>query len=358
MIEVDIDRGPRIAFGDNIFDELNEIVAQRIHEGRKVFVLVDENTYTHCYPILLNKADSLAKAEILEIDSGETNKDIQVVIQLWKALIELDATRRALFINLGGGVIMDMGGFTASAYKRGIDFIHIPTTLLGMADACIGGKTGVDLENFKNTIGLIKQPIAIFISPGFLASLSARELKSGFAEIIKHSVISQPEFFTTIKTLTPAKQIDWEKMILQSIKAKKAFTDHDPYEINVRKALNFGHTFGHAIESWSLDHEKDHLLHGESVAAGLIIESYISHKAFGLKKTEFDAVKALVCKWFKPHKFPETAFSEIVNYMLQDKKNETDSINFTFIAKIGEFLINQNATSDLMKEAWDYYQEI
>jgi len=346
-----------VAIGERGFEELENILQSRIKEGRKVFVLVDENTQQHCYPILLSHVPTVSKAEILEIESGEQSKCIEIATQLWKALTELEATRRGLFVNLGGGVIMDLGGFTASVFKRGMDFVHIPTTLLGMADACIGGKTGIDIDNLKNQVGTFRQPLLISIQPEFLKTLPKRQINAGFAEILKHALIADPDYFAHLITLSPNKEADWPELIARSIKIKSSFTNHDPFEENIRKALNFGHTFGHAFESWSMETQKNPMLHGEAVAAGMICEAYISHKAFGLKKPVFEQIQALILKWIKLKPMPEKSFRQIIDYMLQDKKNETDSINFTFIAKPGEFLINQSVASNMLREAFDYYNE-
>ena len=243
------------------------------YSGRKKIILLDENTRRHCLPLLETK-----NAELLEIESGEKNKHIQTCTQLWKTLIDLGADRHSLLINLGGGVICDIGGFVASTFKRGIDFIHIPTTLLAQADASVGGKTGVDFANLKNQVGVFSNPKAVFVFPQFLDTLDERQLRSGFAEIIKHALIRDKTLWHTIQSVDVNDRSGLTDVISQSLQIKNDIVTDDPFEKGLRKILNFGHTIGHAVESVSLRQHKKQLLHGEAVAIGMICEAYLSDR--------------------------------------------------------------------------------
>src|ERR1700712_5850470 len=220
----------------------------------RFFVLTDENTVKHCLPVIRKQIDKLDNFDIIEINAGEESKSIDFCVGVWKMLIDFSADRQSLLINLGGGVISDLGGFAASTYKRGIDFIHVPTTLLSQVDASIGGKTGIDIDNLKNIIGTFTQPKAVFIEHAFLQTLPARQIKSGMAEMLKHGLIADADYWNLLK------QSDLEnpssELVYRSIEIKNKVVIADPTERGLRKILNFGHTIGHALESYSLDNDK------------------------------------------------------------------------------------------------------
>ncbi len=290
-------------------------------------ILVDGNTKEHCLPLLLVQLPSLSNSLIIEIESGEENKNISTCSWIWEELSKHNFDRDSLLINLGGGVIGDMGGFAASTYKRGIDFIQIPTTLLSMADASVGGKLGVNFSGLKNQVGLFKNPKSALIYPKFLETLEKNQLNSGFAEIVKHALIADANLWNQLNT-TSFSNVDWEDIIARSIQLKNKIISDDPFEENKRKQLNFGHTFGHAIESYYLEKETP-ILHGEAVFLGIILELELSN----ITRQEKSEIKNFILSNFAlPHCPPK---SEIAKYLTNDKKNQSGKINFSLLSKIG-----------------------
>ena len=300
------------------------------HAYSKVAVLVDEHTKADCLPLVL---DLLPEHLLIEIKSGEVNKNLQTCEHIWSALTNEAFDRKALLINLGGGVIGDMGGFCAATYKRGIDFINIPTTLLAAVDANVGGKLGIDFMGFKNHIGLFQDPIAVFVDPIFLNTLPENELRSGFAEVIKHGLIADADYFRSIKT-DGLSQENWQAVIAHSIEIKQAIVKEDPLEKGLRKVLNFGHTIGHAIESAYLGTEK-HLLHGEAIAIGMFCETYLSHKILNLKEVEMDEICDSILRIYPDLTIDKKDFTTFIKLMYQDKKNSNGLLNHSLLYEIG-----------------------
>jgi len=286
-------------FFDNSINELVNFVKKGNYS--RFFILTDENTAKHCLPIIKEKIEDLDNFDIIEINAGEESKDIDFCIGIWKMLIDFGADRQSLMINLGGGVISDLGGFAASTFKRGIDFVHVPTTLLSQVDASVGGKTGIDIDSIKNIIGTFTQPKAVFIEYGFLKSLPPRQILSGLAEMLKHGLICDAAYWEQLKNsdlTNPSAQL-----IYHSIEIKNKVIIEDPRETGIRKSLNFGHTIGHAVETYSLLHDDGgHLSHGEAIAIGMICEAYLSHKKTGLSAGELaeitNILSALYPKYF------------------------------------------------------------
>lgn len=322
----------------------------------KIFILVDENTHNYCLPGFMGNIYGDYDFEIIEIEAGETNKNIDTCTQVWEVLSELDADRKSAMINLGGGVVTDLGGFVASCFKRGIDFINIPTTLLAMVDASVGGKTGVDLGPLKNQIGIINQPQLVVVEPEFLNTLNERQLQSGFAEMLKHGLIRDVAYWNTLKQVTGF--TDLSTHIHTSVSIKNEVVVQDPTEQHLRKILNFGHTLGHAVESYFLE-SKDHelLLHGEAIAVGMILEGYLSYKLTGLSKTELEDIKLTFLKRYEKVKFTKADIEAILSLLKFDKKNSHGNINFVLLKAIGEPAIDAKVPSDLMLEAFEYYAE-
>lgn len=316
----------------------------------KIGVLVDENTHNHCYPLV---KDFLPDHNVFVIKSGEEYKTLKTCSDIWNFLTESSFDRKALLINLGGGVIGDMGGFCAATYKRGIQFINIPTTLLSQVDASIGGKLGIDFEGLKNHIGLFKDPEAIIIYPDFLKSLDKRQIRSGFAEIIKHCLIADSGMWSKL-TSTNINQETWEEFILHSTKIKYQVITEDPQEKGLRKILNFGHTIGHAVESHYLN-DREPLLHGEAIAIGMICEAYLSKEIAGLGIEELKEIEEFILKVYGPKVIPETAIDQISEATLQDKKNENANINCTLLSSMGKAEIDQKITPKQVIEALNYY---
>lgn len=319
---------------------------------RKVVILTDENTNSLC----LDKIMPLLPADVLEISipAGEIHKDLNTCQFIWDKLLKFGVNRNDLMINLGGGVVGDMGGFCASTFKRGIDFIQIPTTLLSMVDASIGGKLGIDFNGVKNSIGVFKDPKAVFVDPFFLDTLSKRELRSGFAEIIKHALISDKLLWEQINNINIHKEINWTPIIVDSLKVKQKIVTEDPFEKNIRKALNFGHTIGHGIEGVMLEKEA-FLLHGEAVAIGMVIESWLSfHKGF-LSEEEFISILVFLKRTFDLQPIKEELIDDFILLMKNDKKNESDEIHFAVVGPIGTVHIDFVRDVPFVKKALEIY---
>ena len=317
-----------IWIGNNSLSKLN------IKSYSKVAILVDENTKKNC----LYKLPKIEQPIIIEIPSGEKNKNITTCNLIWKELTNNKFDRDSIIINLGGGVIGDIGGFCASTYKRGIDFIHIPTTLLAMADASIGGKLAVDFNNLKNQIGLFTNPASVIINPDFLKTLPKKQLISGFAEIVKHALISDKNLWKIIKE-THFKKLVWEDIITISAQLKNRIILNDPNETGERKKLNFGHTFGHAIESYYLE-KGTPILHGEGVFMGMILETELSD----LSNSEKNEIKNYILSNFGlPYTPPK---KELLKFLENDKKNKSKKINFSLLSGIGKCTIDNLLTED------------
>ncbi len=333
---------------------LSAFLAERKYS--KVFLLADQNTAAHCLP-KLQVDGQLPTMDLILIPAGEIHKNIQTCELIWGHLLNNDADRKALLINLGGGVIGDMGGFCASTYKRGIDFIQIPTTLLSQVDASIGGKLGIDFGSIKNSIGVFCNPQAVLVDSAFLDTLSPAERRSGFAEIIKHSLIADAEQWLDIQTLHDLNAIeDWNTYIVPSLHIKKRVVEADPFEKGLRKALNFGHTIGHAVEGFALETDKP-LLHGEAVAIGMVCEAFLSAQKTGLNDAELESITDFLLNLYDPYFLEEKNFESYLKLMSNDKKNEGDQINFALIGPIGEAHINQTATRVEIIESLHYYNQ-
>ena len=322
----------------------------------KIFILVDENTSQYCLPHLLNNLATEIEIEIIELEVGEIHKNIQTCTEVWSALSELGGDRKSILINLGGGVISDLGGFVACTFKRGIDFINIPTTLLSMVDASIGGKNGVDLGNLKNQIGIIREPKAVIIDTQFLTTLPQSEMRSGLAEMLKHGLIFDKIYWDKFKNLTNLNTDDLNELIHQSIQIKNTIVCEDLSENGIRKALNFGHTLGHAIESYFLEsEEKKSLLHGEAIAVGMILESYISKEKSLITNEEYHEIKYIINDIFERVEFNQNDINQIIELLIYDKKNEFGKVQFALLDGIGKIKINQEADNDLIFKAFEDY---
>lgn len=316
-----------------------------------VCVIADENTEKHCFPLLLPALDN---PHLIRINSGEENKTLSTCEIIWKGMTNLQLDRKSVLINLGGGVIGDMGGFCASTYKRGIDFIQVPSTLLSQVDASVGGKLGIDFYSFKNHIGVFKEPAAVFIHADFLKTLDPRELRSGFAEIIKHCLIADKKKWEEISQKPLDKQ-NWEDLIAHSVEIKSKITEADPHEQGLRKILNFGHTIGHAIESYFLNIKDKKLLHGEAIAIGMIAESYIAEKRGFISKEELEHIKRYILSIYGKKEIFEFDIEKILPLTLQDKKNEKNLIQCTLLDKIGKGNYNNPISFKEIRESIIYY---
>lgn len=335
-------------------DDLNSL--QQFIDARnysQILILVDRNTNDLCLPVLQSALPSMTDYDIIEIDPGEENKNIDFCIGVWKTMLDFGADRKALMLNLGGGVVTDMGGFAASTYKRGIDFIQIPTTLLAQVDASVGGKTGIDMDQVKNMIGTFTQPQAVFISRAFLATLDDRQLRSGYAEMLKHGLIFDKKLFDAIKDCTNYTELS--AFVHRSVEIKNEVITQDPTEQGLRKILNFGHTIGHAIEGYSLQHNESPLLHGEAIAIGMICEGYLSHQFNGLPKEELDELVATFSKHYPHYSFDNSIYTELFDFMRNDKKNEAQKLGFSLLSSIGSCSYNSYVGEDAIAASLDYY---
>ncbi|MEL6864654.1 MAG: 3-dehydroquinate synthase [Bacteroidota bacterium] len=340
----------RIYVGD-IWPSFRKWLSKRAYS--QILVIVDEHTEKDCLPIFLRES-ALVNPMIISIPAGESYKNIQTCTQIWSEMMQAGADRQSLCINLGGGVIGDMGGFCASTFKRGMDFVQMPTTLLSQVDASIGGKLGIDFEEVKNSVGLFCDPQAVFIDPVFLNTLSEAEIRSGMAEMFKHSLIADAEQWMNLQNIQDLRTAPWVSLLVPSLQIKQGIVEEDPYERNIRKALNFGHTIGHAVEGWGLANNRP-LLHGEAVAIGMIAEAYLSHLLLALPESDLHQISDFLCSYYPAYAIDRAIFPDLIDWMKKDKKNERQQINFSLISSIGQYAINQHATKEQIEAALQYY---
>jgi 3-dehydroquinate synthase len=344
-----------VYFNENGYENLNKFISKNNYSS--IFIIVDTLSNEFCLDYFLPFLATDLKIEIIEFENGEANKNIETCVEIWTVLTEYGADRKSLILNLGGGVVTDLGGFVASTYKRGIDFINIPTTLLAMVDASIGGKNGVDLGNLKNQVGVINNPKMVLIDTNFLDTMPSNEMKSGLAEMIKHGLISEKLYFEKFLNLSSLDNSVLDVLIYESIVIKNIIVMHDPTENGIRKALNFGHTLGHAIESYFLENEnKKTLLHGEAIAIGMVLESYISKEKGLLLETEYLQIKTLISSLFEKVEISENDIQPILEYLIHDKKNEYGKIQFALLGGIGKIIINQFADNEMIIRSFEDYK--
>ena len=322
----------------------------------KVFILVDSNTNKYCLDLFLEKHLSGIDFKIVKIKEGEENKNTKNLYSAWTKISKLGGDRNSLLINLGGGLVSDLGGFVASTYNRGIDFINVPTTLLSIVDASIGGKVGINIGRLKNQVGVFNYPKLILIDTSFLETLPKREINSGFAEMLKHGLIFEKNYY---KTLSELKNIDSKlstELIYNSIKIKNEVVNRDPKEKNFRKILNFGHTLGHAIESHFLGKKKaKNLLHGEAISIGMILESYISYKILKLPYEQCENIKQTINNNFKKVKINKEDLKSILRLIKFDKKNRGEKVLFVLLYEIGKIKIDIEVPKKIVIESFEFY---
>ena len=336
---------------DKPYQELHKLLSKKKYS--QVFVLVDENTEVSCLPKFKKNVPDLVIKRVFKVEIGEASKSFDTCVQLWTQLADNDADRYALLINLGGGMVTDLGGFVASTYKRGIDFINIPTSLLAMVDASIGGKTGVNLHHLKNQIGTIQLAKLVLFDFGFLQTLPESEVRSGFAEILKHGLIADLQYWKEITDYESILQYP-ESMIKQSVSIKSQIVEQDPMENGLRKHLNFGHTLGHAIESYFRKSTDSSLLHGEAVAHGMILESYLSYKVSGLSEKRLSEIANTIQKHFLIKNISFEQQKDIIELLRFDKKNRNGQVRFVLLQDIGlaqeDYIVDEEA----IKESFNY----
>ena len=326
-------------------------------EFSSIFVLVDDNTDKFCLDIFIKKT-KIGEFNKIIINSGEQNKNIDTCLKIWDSLNIYNADRKSLLINLGGGVLTDMGGFVASTYLRGIAFINIPTTLLGMVDASHGGKTGIDFKLLKNQIGVFSDPSEVILDSDYLDTLSKDEFLNGYAEVFKHSLLtSKKELnFNSLLKLDFYKDVTF--IIEKYSEIKKEIVESDKFESNQRKVLNLGHTIGHAVESYSyMTSSFNALKHGEAIIVGLITELYISHKQLNFPLEDLENIKKTFSEYFNTVTFSDKDIEHIHDLMIYDKKNEGDKVNFVLMKNIGTPVVDQQITKELFIESFRFYSK-
>ena len=343
-----------VHFNATGYEELNNYLKD--NRFSKIFIIVDNNTHDHCLPHFMSKLETDLDCEIIEIEAGEVNKNIDTCVGVWNALSELGADRKSLIINVGGGVVTDLGGFVACTFKRGLKYINVPTSLLAMVDASVGGKTGVDLGALKNQVGVISSGDMVLVDTSFLDTLPQNQLKSGLAEMLKHGLIYDPLYWNKFLDLSNLSLIDLDDLIHASVQIKNTIVTADPYEHGLRKTLNFGHTLGHAVESYYLSEtDKEQLLHGEAIAIGMIMETYISAELLGFPKQEMEIIKETFLKIFNKVSIDASDYDAIIELLKYDKKNEHGNINFVLLENIGVPKIDCLVENDLLIKAFEYY---
>ena len=344
-----------VHFNEKGYEALNSHLKATKYSN--LFIITDSNTNEYCLHKFLPYLETDLTIEIIEFEAGEINKNIDTCIEIWKVLTELGADRKSLVINLGGGVVTDLGGFVASTFKRGVDFINIPTTLLSMVDASVGGKTGVDLGNLKNQIGVINVPTMVLIDTQYLETVPQNELRSGLAEMLKHGLIFDKNYWEQFLDISTIDFSDLDLLIHRSVVIKNEIVMQDPTEKNIRKALNFGHTLGHAIESYFLENEnKTTLLHGEAIAVGMILESFISWQKKLITEIEDRQIKLAINAIYEAVQIDENDLQPIMDLLIHDKKNEFGTIQFALIDGIGSIKINQLVENELILSAFEDYK--
>lgn len=345
-----------ILYTQELEPALSKIINQ-YPEG-KVYIATEDNVKNLCLP-KFQKIIHQYKLKIISVPEGESNKKIESVSIIWDFLNKNGADRKSLLINIGGGMLTDLAGFAASTFKRGIDFINIPTTLLSQVDASVGGKTGINFNGYKNEIGVFKEPAAVIICTDFLKTVNSENFKSGFAEMIKHSLIHNKVHLDELRQFD-FQDIDYKKLqeiIRHSVEIKSYFVKNDPTEKNIRKALNFGHTFGHAFESLSLKQNRP-ILHGYAVAYGMISELYLSEKICGFDTLELKKLSDWLLSIYGQFNISDQDFDELYSLMTHDKKNEKNRINFTLITETGKFEINKDCKKEIIFEALEFFKNL
>ncbi|MCK8480619.1 3-dehydroquinate synthase [Psychroserpens algicola] len=343
-----------IHFNDKAYNELNRYIEQ--HKFSKIFILVDTNTHEHCLSKFMSRLETPIAIEVIEIEAGEPYKTIDTCVGVWNALSELGADRKSIMLNLGGGVVTDLGGFVACTFKRGIKYINIPTSLLAMVDASVGGKTGVDLGALKNQVGVISSGDMVIVDTSYLNTLPQNQMKSGLAEMLKHGLIRDRTYFDRLTNLSQLTLNDLDALIHESVEIKKIVVTNDPLEVGERKHLNFGHTLGHAIESHFLSHpDKDELLHGEAIAVGMILECFISAELLSFPQRDLEYITKAINSIYKPVSIENSDYDAIIDLLKYDKKNEHGNINFVLLEEIGKPKIDCLVDNELIIKSFEYY---
>lgn len=347
-----------LIFSNNVAEEI-DIIAQK--EGApQVFVLVDVNTDRCVLPVLKKSSKTIAGAKVITIKSGDVNKNLESLAFIWEQLCNNGATRKSLLINIGGGVITDIGAFAGATFKRGIRFINVPTTLLSAVDAAVGGKTGINFNGFKNEVGVFCEAEAVIISTAFLKTLPTEELLSGYAEMLKHGLIAGRDVYNKLLDYDISKSENGDQLLElleESVKVKKNIVEEDPTEKGIRRALNLGHTAGHAFESLALRRE-DPIPHGYAVAWGLVVELVLSHTQLGFPSADLQQLSSYVYSKYGAFEITCNDYPALIDFMHHDKKNESAEINFTLLKDVGDVQIDCHCSEDEIKSALDIFRDL
>lgn len=346
----------KVIVSGNLERDLVNAIAECEHD--KIFILTDQTTHDMCLPKLQNFL-CLKGAQSIVIKAGDTNKTLDSLAEVWTALSQGGSTRHSLMINLGGGMVTDLSGFAASTFKRGIDFINIPTTLLAMVDASVGGKTGINFGGLKNEIGVFSDSKFVIINTQFLDTLDHDNICSGYAEMLKHGLISDNKHWAELVGFNLAQPdlAQLQRMVAESIKVKERIVTEDPHEHGIRKALNLGHTVGHALESFAMKHGRP-VLHGYAVAYGMVCELYLSARKTGFPTDKMHQMVRFILDHYGRLPYTCDDYPELLELMRHDKKNTSGIINFTLLGGIGDIRINQTATKEEIEEALDFLREV
>lgn len=346
----------QILFTSDIDQQLDQLLQQTDFD--KLYILTDEHTATACLPLIKNTLDHIPH-QLITLKAGDNAKDLAAISQVWQTLSETGATRHSLLINLGGGMITDLGGFAAASFKRGIRFINIPTSLLGAVDAAVGGKTGINFNGLKNEIGAFAPATAVLIATQFFGTLDRENLLSGYAEMLKHGLLSSADYFNRLLNYDIESR-DFATLLSlleESVNIKRKVVETDPFEKGIRKALNLGHTVGHAFESYALQQEKP-VLHGYAVAWGLVCELILSHRQCGFPQETLIRTATFVRENYGPFVISCKQYDTLNEFMKHDKKNDSGFINFTLLRTIGDIAINQSASRDNIDIMFDIYRDL
>lgn len=346
--------GRNVYYNEPGFLKLNQFLEENTFSN--LFILVDSNSHEFCLAPFLSQMKTDLNVEVIEMEAGEEHKHLETCNSIWNVLSELNGDRRSLMINLGGGVVTDLGGFVAATFKRGISWINFPTTLLSMVDAAVGGKNGVNLGSLKNQIGVIRPPEFVVINTSFLNTLPAPEMRSGLAEMLKHGLIQDEQYWKKLTELHELSLEDLDGLIAESVEIKETIVEQDPTEQNLRKSLNYGHTLGHAIESYFLeDPAKQKLLHGEAVAVGMVLATFLSVELKSFPKHKLQEITEVIFRLYGRIELTKADQEKIIELLKFDKKNEGGNINFVLLEDIGKPVIDCHVPNDLLFKAFSYY---
>jgi 3-dehydroquinate synthase len=321
---------------------------------RNAVILLDENVERHCLPVFREKLPLFNYQDIIVIQSGEEKKNLEQTAHIWNELTRMQVDRDSLLVILGGGVVSDIGGFAAATFKRGISFINFPTTLLGMVDAAIGGKTGIDFSNFKNQVGLFTNPDSVIVDPIFLASLEDKHWQSGFAEVLKYGLIMDRELWRMIHGKHYREIDEWNNIIIKAARNKMDIVRHDALEKGIRKNLNFGHTIGHAIESYYLK-SGNPVTHGQAIAVGIICEAWISSKIYAFECIQLEEIVEMIDINFDRFDFDESIIPHLLDLMRQDKKVRDGKLRFSLLRKLGKAVHDIEVEMELVRKSMQFY---